>query len=70
VKSPLPRCSSKAFLSAVLCVFWLKTPEELSQTGSPEIREVNGALKSFVRGSESTLLSGANITASRSEVGS
>lgn len=70
MKSPLPRCSSKVLLSAVLCLFWLKTPEELSQTGSPEMCEASGALKQFALGFGSTLLSGANISTNTSEMGS
>lgn len=69
MKSPLPRHSSKVLPSAVLCLFWLKTPEELSQTSSPEMCEVSGAQKEFVLGFESTLLSGANINTYMSEIG-
>lgn len=69
VKSPLPRHSSKVLLSAVLCLFWLKDLEELSQTSSPEMCEASGPLKWFVLGFESTLLSGANINTNMSEMG-
>lgn len=43
---------------------------ELSQTSSPEMRKASGALKQFVLGFESTLLSGANINTSMNEIGS
>lgn len=69
MKSPLPRHSSKVLVSAVLCLFWLKALEELSQTSSPEMREASGTLKRFALGFESTLLSGVNINTNMSEMG-
>lgn len=53
------------------CTFvsWLKTPEELSQISSPEIREESSALKQFSLGFVSTFLSGANINTTTSEMG-
>lgn len=69
LRSPLPRHSSEVSLSAVLCLFSLKTPEELSQSSSLEMHEASGALKQFVLGFESTLSSGTNINTNMSELG-